>query len=167
MYEIKMNHSIYSAIHCLLYYLKVLLNPNHHKINVKSIQETIDEMHYKSIIRFGDGEMQIILGNGIYYQSYHPELSQKLRCILITDANNLLICIPDVFGSLGNWNNYAKYIWSGYRYHSYDTWQELTESNIIYGNAHATRPYVDLPDSLKKNAKQYYNKLQEILTNLL
>ena len=159
----KIYFCVYSVIHSLLYYTKIILNPAHHEIKVKSIDDTIDEMRYKSCIRFGDGEMQMIIGNGICYQSYYPELSRRLGDILTSDANNnLLICIPDVFGKLDNWNSYARYIWSGYRYHSYNTWQKLTKPTVYYGNAHATRPYVDLPKSLKKNADLFYTKLRGI-----
>ena len=48
---------------------------------VKSIDESLDFIreNHSSVIRFGDGEINLIAGHSIAYQDYHPELARTLR----------------------------------------------------------------------------------------
>lgn len=47
-----------------------------------------------SVSRYGDGEIEICTGGGIYFQEYDARLSQCLRDILIDESvENLLVCI--------------------------------------------------------------------------
>ncbi|EPZ0458237.1 GT-D fold domain-containing glycosyltransferase [Bacillus cereus] len=55
----------------------------------------------KSIIRFGDGEFNILMGRGISYQSFNPELQKDLFEIIdnypLGYKNNYLLCMPTPF----------------------------------------------------------------------
>src|SRR3954469_12628604 len=48
-----------------------------------------------SIARFGDGELEIMIGGGIYFQQQDPELARRLRGILRSPRPNFLIGIPN------------------------------------------------------------------------
>ncbi len=51
-----------------------------------------------SVVRFGDGEIDLILGHSIPYQAYDKELAEALKAILQMPSNEqLLVCLPDVF----------------------------------------------------------------------
>lgn len=71
---------------------------------ILTTDETLNEIitTNKNIARFGDGEFMIIEGNGIPYQKADKELSRRLRGIVTTPQDNLLIAInrryyyPDV-----------------------------------------------------------------------
>ena len=54
-------------------------------ISVMSIDETLDQLleTEQSLIRFGDGEFNLINGNSIAYQEYQEELAQEMREILL------------------------------------------------------------------------------------
>ena len=54
----------------------------------------------KSLARFGDGEVEIIRGNGIPYQKYDKELALRLKEILENKQENLLVGIG-LFDSFG------------------------------------------------------------------
>lgn len=61
---------------------------------VLSVEETIDELFKgKNIVRFGDGEIQIIDGNDILFQRCEPLLQQRLREILTQPREDLLVAI--------------------------------------------------------------------------
>jgi glycosyltransferase family protein len=47
-----------------------------------------------SIARYGDGELMIMLGYGIYFQEYDPELARRLREILRCPSRQFLIGLP-------------------------------------------------------------------------
>src|SRR5699024_12528364 len=52
----------------------------------------------KSVIRFGDGEFDLIRGASIPYQTYDSELANRLKDIILRGQfNNTLVCLPDVF----------------------------------------------------------------------
>lgn len=49
-----------------------------------------------SIARFGDGELGLMYGKGISFQSYNRELAKKLKEVKTNDK--CLVCIPNIFG---------------------------------------------------------------------
>lgn len=49
-----------------------------------------------SIARFGDGELGLMYGKGISFQSYDRKLANKLKTVKTND--NCLVCIPNIFG---------------------------------------------------------------------
>lgn len=72
------------------------------KAKIYNDDETIaiSNKYNKSIIRFGDGEFNIILGENIEYQRYSEKLSQNLLTIIKEyDCNksNYILCIPKFF----------------------------------------------------------------------
>ena len=54
-----------------------------------------------SVIRFGDGEFDLIWGKSISYQTYNQDLAKKMREIIDNGSNKkILVCLPDVFDEL-------------------------------------------------------------------
>lgn len=55
-------------------------------IKVKDIDESLDLIlnKHKSVIRFGDGEFNIIRGESIFYQDYNKELALRLESIILS-----------------------------------------------------------------------------------
>ena len=53
------------------------------------------------LVRYGDGEFEIMAGKeGLIYQKYSSELAERLRAILRSDDNRLLIGIANNYGNL-------------------------------------------------------------------
>ena len=150
----------------IIYRLKTL-GKKHHEVSVKTYDETIEEMTKKSLIRFGDGEFVLIGGGSIYYQPYSNELADRLSTILLSNYDNLTICVPDIFGDLKNWDKKSRKFWSYFRTLRYNILQKnsLPSSEYRYGNANATRPYMDLPNDRKILAKGYYDNLKKVWDN--
>ena len=63
---------------------------------IKSNSDTILELinSDKSIIRFGDGDFNIMEGNNICFQNSQPLLAERLKQIIADDDKNLLVGIP-------------------------------------------------------------------------
>ena len=76
----------------ILYYI-----PNSNIIRPKVLNdtETIDFLNNtnSSIVRFGDGEIEIIEGKGIPYQEYNVHLANRLKEIITTQQDNLIVGI--------------------------------------------------------------------------
>ena len=91
-----------------------------------------------SIARYGDGELRICVGRNAKLQHYHPELSQKLKSILKSRLEKLLVAVPRIFDrdvwpteqKAVFWNTYSK----DKKYLS------LYDRNLVYGSAFITRP---------------------------
>lgn len=62
---------------------------------VKTAEETIREVitSGKNIVRYGDGEVEILNGGGIPFQKADEKLTQRLREILNNEDENLLVAI--------------------------------------------------------------------------
>lgn len=69
-------------------------------IQVKSIDETLDYIieHQSSLVRFGDGEINMLAGHSIPYQHYDEELVSTMREIIgLESTKDLVVCLPDAF----------------------------------------------------------------------
>jgi len=66
---------------------------------VLSIPETIQLVIDKklSVSRFGDGEIKLISGKSLLFQTFKFSLQQKLIHVLSSSAGSHLICLSDVF----------------------------------------------------------------------
>lgn len=73
------------------------LNIFYKKPVVMNSIETIDYIlkNNCSIGRYGDGEMELIVGKNLKFQQYNYELSKRLRNI--KNTKNFLVCIPAIF----------------------------------------------------------------------
>lgn len=115
-------------------------------INVIGTKETLRQLEKNgSIIRFGDGEFQLINGLGIEFQKYDEQLSERLHEILKCGhpQEDQLIAIPYELISLRDYTYKSRCFWCGY-------WAENAK-NIIphlnldshYFDSQVTRIYIN------------------------
>lgn len=66
-------------------------------VHVADERETLRALRERraSIARYGDGELEIMIGRGIYFQEYDPELAKRLRAILGSATPQFLVGIPN------------------------------------------------------------------------
>jgi hypothetical protein len=64
--------------------------------SIRSELETVRAIgeRHGSIARYGDGELMIMLGRGIYFQEYDPALARRLRAILRQPSRQFLVGLP-------------------------------------------------------------------------
>lgn len=115
-----------------------------------------------SLCRFGDGEFEIMRGNERpLFQKYRKDLAERLSEVFHSDSKDVLIGIPDQFGSL---EKYMEEAAEDIReYMNVETRQYL-DSILNYKRSYAdtylSRPYFIYKD--KSNALKRFMKLRQI-----
>lgn len=146
-------YMIYLYNRALKYFIRLKILDNDGSIN-EMINTT------KSLVRYGDGEMSIILGGYINFQKYDKELSCRLKEILVSNDSNIMIGIPKAIVDTSDYNQEAKKFWK----QNMDTgrmhWKKLCDSNKEYCNASMTRLFRDYED--KNNSIIWFEKFKLI-----
>ncbi|HEM6340848.1 TPA: SP_1767 family glycosyltransferase [Streptococcus suis] len=133
-------------------------------IRVKPIAQSL---HYIlenscSVARFGDGEMDIIVGHSIPYQDYDPQLASELKEILGLESNqHLMVCLSDVFENRERYTEACNHFWDGHLQHYQDYYRHICKAPW-YGSTFISRPYMDLAD--KSLSATYFQSLKQIWT---
>lgn len=135
-----------------------------------AVQEIID--YKKSIARFGDGEFSIILGHTRHqFQKADIELGKRLKEVLQSEVDNLMIGIADNYGSLDKYdlpsaNGIRAYMWEDVRREH----MQLLSKEKKYYDAYLSRPYImrkdkhtDLPKKRFRQLKKIWNKRNVIM----
>lgn len=117
-----------------------------------------------SITRFGDGEFRIMLGDNIIYQDFNEKLKNRLREIIVSNDNNIIIGLRNFFGSLDKFDyetNIAqrRFFWN----HARESIYSLFDMNKVYYDALLFRPYMVFND--KSNSKRYFEEMKKIWNN--
>ncbi|HFI0385342.1 TPA: SP_1767 family glycosyltransferase [Streptococcus suis] len=134
-------------------------------IRVKPIAQSL---HYIlenscSVARFGDGEMDIIVGHSIPYQDYDPRLASELKEILGLESNEcLMVCLSDVFENRERYTDSCNHFWEGHLQHYQDYYRQICKAPW-YGSTFISRPYIDLAD--KSVSAGYFQSLKQIWTD--
>lgn len=135
--------------------------------NIADEEETLRRILEEgaSIARFGDGEFAAIQGRVRHkFQTVPDEhLASRLREVLQSAEDNLLIAIADNYGSLDKYTAQAKR-----EIRHYMTRQvrrehlELLEQSRLYYNAYLTRPYVMYADNQTEAPMRRFERLKKI-----
>lgn len=146
-----------------LYFSTISQRSHFHKVKIKSLKETIDDIltHRKSISRYGDGELKLMLNKGrIVFQSESPELSRRLKEVLGSDLDNLIIALPGPLCSVKKETLSSKYFWLRFINSYGNLISEYLDPERVYGNAGISRFYLGLKD--KRLSAQILEKLKKI-----
>lgn len=111
--------------------------------HIMSMEATVDEIveSGKSIARFGDGEFAIISGETRWrFQRDDEKLAERLKDVLQSRKEQVLIGLNEFYGELSNWENAAAngvrmYLTPEVRKQHY----ALLDRHRIYGNTRAFR----------------------------
>ena len=137
-------------------------DPEERQISVLSIDQSLDYLLEKgaSVVRFGDGEMNLIEGRSIPYQEYNSALSTRLREIMAMESSErLMVCLSDVFTGLERYSIDAQNFWKAHLQHHLTDYLENCRASW-YGSSFISRPYIDLED--KTPSATYFAKLKEL-----
>lgn len=146
--------SIYSTFH-------------HFDIKVYDKNQTLKYIlqNNSSVIRFGDGEFDIIHGENIIYQQYNQELAKRLTNLILNGSSKeLIVCLPDVFHELNRYNTNAKKFYKqNFFWKNRSFLEEIQSHNNWYGSTFISRPYIDLKN--KRGTDIYFKALKELWNN--
>lgn len=133
-------------------------------INVeKSVDKLINEKC--CLARFGDNEFELICGRlRTNYQNINSKLAERLKQVLNSDMDNLMIAIADNYTSLAKYTDDAareirKYLTEDVR----KDHMKLLNSEKTYYDAYLSRPYIMYRD--KKTAKDRFDHIRQLWNN--
>ncbi len=134
---------------------------------IVSVEETMHRLIYDkaSIARFGDGEFSAIQGRirHRFQTVIDQELSYRLKEVLNSNENNLLIAIADNYGSLDCYTDQAKREIRDYMKRSVRMEHlNLLNRERTYYNAYITRPYVMYADNSTNAPKIRFQQIKRI-----
>lgn len=128
---------------------------------VLSSEETLQYIveHKSSICRYGDGEFNIALGNEIGFQHLTNDMSERMNQVLQSNEENILIAIPDIFGDLSMYGDFARPWWGEYRLQELLKLKKLLQSGRTYYNACCTRFTSDCKEDQADKLIPIYRKI--------
>ena len=127
---------------------------------IYTIDETLDYILRKniSVCRFGDGELNLIDGQSIGFQKVSQQLSLRLRDILASKNDKVLICLPGILAYPNEYTRKTRFFWNKLLVHKRKQWYEYINLSYQYGNADITRCYIGIED--KTTAQTYFQKIR-------
>lgn len=127
-------------------------------------RETIKELYSsrKSLVRFGDGEFNLIEGRDIGFQKASPLMSQRLAEVLTSHDNNILVGIPDVFGSLSQYCTHVRSYWREFLPKNRDRIYSLLDMDKIYYDACFTGYAIQAAETCDESIEEYYAEIRKI-----
>ena len=126
----------------------------------KTVNEILN--HNKSISRLSDGEYMLIGGESIGFQNYNEILAKRLKDILNSDENNLLVGIyfPFKKKDLKPFRDFEVNYWNDFfNCHKFDMLKIFNFSKRYY-STDITRFYLKLKD--KSKIPKYISKFRKI-----
>lgn len=136
---------------------------------IKSIEETLDKIINDrcSISRFGDGEFSCMRQSRIAFHDPSEGLAERLKEVLSSNLPNLLIGLPDCFGSLDCYVPYTQAFWRKYMFKKRQMTYSYLDMNHVYYNAFFNRYYLNYNKTNERCQKcqTYVKRLKEIWKN--
>jgi glycosyltransferase family protein len=136
---------------------------------IKSIDETLDKIIRDkcSISRFGDGEFACMNLSRISFHDPSEDLADRLKEVISSDLPNLLIGLPDCFGSLDCYVPYTRKFWRKYMSKKRQMTYSYLNMNRVYYNAFFNRYYLNFnkTDEYYQRCGTYTKRLKEIWKN--
>lgn len=152
----------------LCFFLKNKLS-EFHALNALETLDYLLKNDKCSLIRFGDGDIDILTKTGeTGYQKASEALRVKMEHVLTRNQKNLLICIPAVlinFSDLDIYNDRAKFHFRNIliRFHKYLS--KVLSKEQVYGDTQVSRPYMDtLNNEYAKTIFDGFKKLFSVKT---
>lgn len=136
----------------------LLSNP----LKVHTVDETLDVLlnTSKSMVRFGDGEIVVLSGRNIYFQTTSPEIAEGLKRILRYESEDLIVTIPDVFHGLEAYIPRTQAFWKDHLLFFRKMYYRYCNSAKIYYNSLVTRGYITYAD--KAQSARWFARFREV-----
>ena len=134
------------------------------KPNVMNSCETVNYILEKncSVARYGDGEYAIMSKRyDLFFQPRSDRLSEALYDVMKNPPDGLLVCVPDVFGSLKKFNHHSRTYWSNWRRIDFAKMiRHMQGKRYLFGDAMFLRTYIAYPDD--RNARELFPLIRKI-----
>ena len=129
---------------------------------IKTIDQTIETLinTEKSLVRFGDGEFELLEGKSISFQKSSQEISLRMKEVLSSKEDNIMVAIPKIiYEEKNNIPFHERSFWNmnGTKYRKIIF--DYCDFNRIYYNAQVTLAFSSY---LRYDLETYFSKLQSI-----
>jgi glycosyltransferase family protein len=133
---------------------------------IKTTDQTLNKILQDkcSLVRFGDGEFGIMSGGHINYQNRSPQLAMRLKEVITSTMPNLLIGLPDCFGSMDDYLPQTIDFWRKWMSRKRAMAYSYLDMNRVYYNAFFSRVYMqyDKTDEHYRNCSRYFDKVKKL-----
>ena len=132
-------------------------------MKIKDTSNSIDFLlsHNCSLARYGDGELNIMMGGNIHFQKYDPQLSERLKSILESNDNSHLeIGVPLAINTVEGYRKVIQAFWNMNMDTGRMHWVRFCGRKKTFLNASLTRCYIDYED--KSKSKIWFKKLTNL-----
>ena len=133
---------------------------------IRTIEETLDKIINDkcSIARFGDGEFACMNCSRIAFHDPSEALAKRLKEVICSNLPDLLIGLPDCFGSLDCYVPYTRKFWRKYMSKKRQMTYSYLDMNRTYYNAFFNRYYLNFnkTDEYYQKCNTYFKKLKDI-----
>lgn len=114
-----------------------------------------------SLARYGDGELNIMMGGDIHFQEYDTQLAERLTNILISNDNSCLeIGIPLAINTVDGYRIEVQEFWNMNMDTGRMHWVRFCGRKRTFLNASLTRCYIDYEE--KSKSKVWFGKLTNL-----
>lgn len=153
--------------HVLLVIERKITKPSYEKVKVMSAEETIDKiLEGYSIARYGDGELQWMLGTNEHsFQKGSEKLKERLAEVFTSNEKKLLICLSESFTELDHFSYEDRLFWQLLLKKHWKEYEKVIDLEKTYGNAHISRPYISYNKKYRKQAAGKFAYLKKIWDN--
>lgn len=157
-------YSFWQIKHLIILCIKSKITGLPNIVNDLETSEVISSGKY-SVCRFGDGEIDLMSGLDLKFQNYSQEISKRLKEIIQSENNGIMVCIPNVF----SWNGLkhltieSQNFWIYHILEKYDIWEENIKKDKKYYDASVSRPYIR--NKNKEKATVIFSNLKQLWEN--
>lgn len=139
------------------FYRQLTENPK-----VASVDETINKIVSEkcSVARFGDGEIKLVAGKDISFQDNSDFIKHKMREVLSSDIDGLMIGIADIFDDGERYDEERRKYWNKHLSQYRSVWYRYLIKGKKYYNASMTRQYITLRN--KEESRDIFEHLKKI-----
>lgn len=114
-----------------------------------------------SLCRYGDGEFEMMLyRERPWFQKVESGLAERLKEIIVSKREDVIIAVADNFGSLAKYKEKAADDIREYIVPSREEVISLLDLGFVYYDAYVSRPYIIYKD--KRNAEEIFRLFKEI-----
>lgn len=130
-----------------------------------SIERTLEFIQENkiSLIRFGDGEINLLSGKSIYFQDFDKDIYDDFMKILNSNSERIIIGISDNLNFKTKAPLYTKWHWANHYVVNKDVYVKHFDNKKIYANANFSRPFTNNYDY--KKSSNYFESFKEMLSN--
>lgn len=139
--------------------MEEMKNSNIKILNIEECLKKIKE-EKKSIARFNDEEIELVIGNALKYQESDPRLCDKLKEILKEEQDFCIIGIPDVINGFDNLTEESEAFWVKNMERTREKFIPYLNTNMEYGTANVAKFYIRHQD--RSHCSKYFSVLKEI-----